>query len=391
MFNDYSLNMNIEFIDICYGLKNGLKQKGNFYLVDNTIPTDDKFITFLKSSLKSFGYQVDNVLGKGNYGVVFAAKSEHYGNVAIKIAANKDGAFYDMENKQECCYYPTHVCQKCSKTVNKLLPFEVANAVLTNDADGVVKNKAFGIISSHTKLLFYIIVMEKIENSMTLLSFTQNCFKKFNNEIRLKFIKNSQLRLNEINKNLIKNFNIFHNDLKSDNILVKVKDATKFKKCGSGREDLEYYLIDFGNAILNVNQKDQAGNSILLFDQFKYKKYFIIYRAPDVGCQLQYAKMPQLISWYLGIIAFEMCSNGLEHINLSADANVCYAIQNRNAQNSNSFDQIIRHNPKTRSLKLCNQNDMAQYLQTSLIYDPNVRPSSDNLMKLSLINKEYSG
>ena len=181
-YNDLALNLNIEFIDICYGLKHGLKPKGNFYLLETSMPTDDRFISFLKTSLKQFGFRVDNVLGKGNYGVVFAAKSEHYGNVAIKIAANKDGAFYDFDNKQECCYTPSNVCQQCSKPISQLVPFEVANSVLALDADGVVKNKAFGIITTHSKLLFYIIVMEKIENSMSLLSFTQQCFKKFNKD-----------------------------------------------------------------------------------------------------------------------------------------------------------------------------------------------------------------
>ncbi|RNA37077.1 hypothetical protein BpHYR1_005819 [Brachionus plicatilis] len=345
MFKEQNVNLNIEFIDICFGLQNGFKPKGNFYLIDNNIPTDERLIHFLKSNLKNFGFQIENVLGKGNYGVVFAAKSEQYGNVAIKIAANTDGVLYDFESKQECCYHPIGNCDRCSKPVHKLVPFEVANAIFTHDADGVVRSKAFGIISTNTRLLFYILVMEKIENSMTLLSFTQKCFKKFNKDIRKKYIKNALAKLNEINMNLINNQNIFHNDLKSDNILVKVKDASRFKKCGSGRQDLEFYLIDFGNAILNVDKKDHAGNFYMSVDQ-----------APDVSCQQNYVNMAKMLSWYLGVIGFEMCSNGIEKANVGADANVCHSINSGMAQNSNSFDHFINKNYNQKSLKLCYEN-----------------------------------
>lgn len=387
IFKDQNLNLKIEFIDICFGIKSGFKINGNFYLVDNAIQTDDKFIKFLKLNLKNFGFHVENVLGKGNYGIVFAAKSEYYGNVAIKIAANTDGVFYDYETKQECCHHPIGHCNKCFKSVNKLLPFEVANAILTHDADGVVKSKAFGIISTNSRLLFYIIVMEKIENSMTLLSFTQKCFKKFNHDIRKKYIKNAQTRLNEINKNLIKNQKIFHNDLKSDNILVKVKDASRFKKCGTGRQDLEYFLIDFGNAILDVSKTDDLSNPYMSTDQFRFKKYFVFYRAPDITCQLNYVSMPKILSWYLGIIGFEMCSNGIEKINLAADENICNSVNSGMAKSLNSFDYFIHRNKYAKSLKLCYESEIKEYLKSALIFDPQIRPSSDTLMDYSLIKK----
>lgn len=380
-FKDQNLNFNIEFIDICHGIKHGFKLNGNFYLVDNTFQTDERLINFLKINLKQFGFHVENVLGKGNYGVVLSAKSDNYENVAIKIAANTDGVFYDFESKKECCHHPIGHCNKCTKPVSKLVPFEVANGILTHDVDGVVKSKAFGIISTNSRLLFYILVMEKIDNSMTLLSFTQKCFKKFNKNIRKKYIKHAQIRLNEINKNLIKNQNIFHNDLKSDNILVKIKDASRFKKCGSGRQDLEYYLIDFGNAIIDVNKRDEAGNSFMTADQFNFKKYFILYRAPDISCRMNYVSMPKILSWYLGIIGFEMCSNGIEKISLGPDENICNTINSGFSKDFNSFNYLIQRNPNLKSLKLCYENDMKSYLQSALIFDPKVRPSSDSLMK----------
>ena len=384
-FKDQNLNLNLEFIDICHGIKHGFKINGNFYLVDNSIQTDERLINFLKTNLKHFGFHVENVLGKGNYGIVLSAKSDNYENVAIKIAANTDGVFYDFENKQECCHHPIGYCNKCTKSVSKLIPFEVANGILTHDIDGVVKSKAFGIISTNSRLLFYILVMERIDNSMTLLSFTQKCFKKFNKYVRKRYIKQTQIRLNEINKNLIKNQNIFHNDLKSDNILVKVKDASRFKKCGSGRQNLEYYLIDFGNAIIDVNKKDEIGNSYMIADQFKFKKYFIFYRAPDISCHLNYVSMPKILSWYLGIIGFEMCSNGIQKISLGADENICNTVNSGLSKDFNSFNYFIQRNPNLKSLKLCYENDIKSYLQSALTFDPRVRPSSDSLMKHHLL------
>lgn len=390
LYPDNNIQYNIEFIDICHSIKSDLKSSRQFYELENRMTVDERFIAYLKVNLKQFGFTVENVLGKGNYGVVFAAKSQVYGNVAIKIAANKDGAFYDTNTKQECCYYPSNNCPRCSKPIFKLLPFEVANSLLTIDAEGVVKSKAFGIISSYNKLVFYIIVMEKIENSMTLLSFAQKCFKQFNKNTRANYIREAVLKLNEINKNLIKNFHIFHNDLKSDNILISLKkDNSQTKnKCGNGQSELLLYLIDFGNAIVNVNQKDSKGNSLLLYDQIKYKKYFIYYRAPDVSCQMPNAKLPQVLSWYLGVVALEMCGNGVEGVMLAPDNQICYPIRmNMNLpSNANSYDQVIVHDKKTKHQGMCHEPLMANFLQQSLNFNPNTRLSSDSLMKNKFIS-----
>lgn len=157
--------------------------------------------------------------------------------------------------------------------------------------------------------------------------------------------------------------------------------------CGNGKAQLDVYLIDFGNAILNMNRKNQNGESLLVQDQFKFKKYYLLYRVPEITCQLEAAKMPQMLAWYLGIIAFEMCSNGVENIPVGPSANVCQLIKMKRTQSGNSFDSIIKQRPGAQnSFKVCFEKNMASYLKAALKFDPNLRVSSDSLVKMKLTN-----
>lgn len=231
--------------------------------------------------------------------------------------------------------------------------------------------------------------MEYLENSMTLLSFVQKCFRRFSYKMRLDYISDTERKLNEINKNLIKNYKIFHNDLKSDNILVRIKSSNNgAENCGDGSSKLDVYLIDFGNSILNVNRQNNEGSPILVKNQFKYKKYFLVYRAPEITCQLEYVSMSQILAWYLGVVAFEMCTNGgaENSIPIGPGPNVCHMISFKQAQNMNSFDSFIKPKPGIQNaFKLCFNKYLANHLRKALVFDPNNRLSSDNLIKLKLI------
>lgn len=209
-FRDSPAKIQFELIDFCYGLINGFKLKSQYNQIDQQIKINDDFINVFKESFAKFDIKIEKVLGKGNYGSVFLAKSKHYGKLAIKIATNQDSAFYDTVSKQECCFGHTNSpCNPCKRRLNELIPFEAATSMLMIDANGVSKSKAFGVVSANNKLLFYVILMEYLDNSMTLLAYVKKCFKKFSYKMRLNYIMETQKKLNEINKNLIRNYKVF--------------------------------------------------------------------------------------------------------------------------------------------------------------------------------------
>lgn len=210
-FRDSNTLVQIELIDMCHGHTTGFRLASQYDYLDQQVQVTDDFIEFFRASFPKFGIQVDKVLGKGNYGSVFLARSRHYGKVAIKIATNQDAAFYDPVSRRDCCFGSAQSAScnnPCQRRLSQLIPFEAATGMLTMDASGVVKTKAYGVITAYGRLLFYVVVMEYIENSMTLLSFVQKCFRRFGQRARLDYIVEAQRKLNEINKNLIRNFNV---------------------------------------------------------------------------------------------------------------------------------------------------------------------------------------
>ena len=158
----------IELIDICYAATNqSFISRSTYSDTDTSYKMDEYTISYLKTVLAKFEIKVGKVLGKGNYGLVFAADSKIYGKVAIKVASSTDGVFFDMKRKYECYAPRSHSANKCPISLDKTVPFEVAGAIITRNIEGVVKSKAYGIITSNHKIVFYIIIMENIQNSMT--------------------------------------------------------------------------------------------------------------------------------------------------------------------------------------------------------------------------------
>ena len=162
------ITFDIEFIDICYMSTNkSFIAKSIYTDIDTSYTMDQYTITYLKNVLTKFDINVGKVLGKGNYGLVFAADSKMYGKVAIKVASNTDGVFFDMRRKHECYAPRAHGGIKCQASLDKTIPFEIAGAVITRNIEGVVKSKAYGIITLNRRIVFYFIIMENIQNSMT--------------------------------------------------------------------------------------------------------------------------------------------------------------------------------------------------------------------------------
>lgn len=172
--------------------------------------------------------------------------------------------------------------------------------------------------------------------------------------------------------------------MKSDNILIRLKQTGESNQCGSGKNPIDVYLIDFGNAILNMNRRNSRGEAILHQSQFRVKKYFMLYRAPEITCQFEQAPMPQMLTWYLGVIAFEMCTNGAQ-IHLAPTVNVCHSLRSREYGSRNSLEMIVkpRHSVQA-SLKFCYEPKMAGYLRKALVFNPTMRISSDNLVRIKL-------
>lgn len=142
-FSDSQATVQIELIDICHGLTNGLKISTSYEHIDSNVQVRDDWINFFKASFVKFDIHIDKVLGKGNYGSVFLAKSNYYGKIAVKVATNQDAAFWDPVSKQECCFqsHPHVPCNPCQRRLNELIPFEAATSILTLDAPGVVRSK----------------------------------------------------------------------------------------------------------------------------------------------------------------------------------------------------------------------------------------------------------
>lgn len=393
--------ISVELVDNCYAVKSRFKLRSRFSRMDRSTSINGQVVSSLKQALGSMGFQVQKVLGQGNYGRVFAAKSSVYGNVAIKVATTQDGSFYDMHSKSECSF----LRQTCRKPLSQLLPFEVACGVVAMHSPGIIKSKAFGIISSRDHILFYVIVMENIENSMTLLAFTKKCMNRFKKSAKLFYIKQVQKKLSEVNIHLAKKFGLFHNDLKSDNILVRVSapkssssssSSGAKNQCGKGSSPLELYLIDFGNAILDIRQSDSTGNKVMSAQQYQLKPYFIVYKAPELHLQLPHIQLSKLISWYMGVIAFEMCSGGLERVMLAPNANtVSQLVQGQASSSSaNAYDLAIK--PQARSqpaVRFCmSQPQLAAYLKAALKYDAKTRLPSYELVKQPFMaSKRRSG
>ena len=159
---------NVELIDICHVSTNqSFRMRSVYQDTDVSFEMNNGIIEYLKHTLTKFDIQVGKVLGKGNYGLVFAAVSKTYGKVAIKVAASTDGVFFDMNRKFECYAPSARSGSRCPHSLDKTVPFEVAGAILTKNVEGVVKSKAYGIITLNHRIVYYIIVMENIENSMT--------------------------------------------------------------------------------------------------------------------------------------------------------------------------------------------------------------------------------
>lgn len=201
------------------------------------------------------------------------------------------------------------------------------------------------------------------------------------------YIREILTKLNTINTNLVQKVQIFHNDLKSDNILLRIKtNPDDNNKCGSKKSEIELYMIDFGNSILSVQNKDK-----LLLREFSVKPYYQIYKAPELTCITQFdtdVKLPKLITWYLGVIGFELCSGGLEHKMLSINPRACGMIRNPTTSeqiNANAFDVFIktyRNEIYQNSRGLCFTPAMSNYLQNALRFNEKHRRSSDSLKLL---------
>lgn len=216
-FRDTSTVVQIELVDMCFAHITGFRLASHYEQLDTRVQMSPEFVEFFRSSLAKFDVQVEKVLGKGNYGSVFLARSKHYGRVALKIATNQDAAFYDPLTRTDCCFggggassQQNSACRPCRRRLSELVPFEVATGMLTMDASsGVVKSKAYGVVSAYGRLLFYVLVMEYIENSTTLLAFVHKCFRRFAHRSRLDYIAHVQAQLNDINKTLLRQFNVF--------------------------------------------------------------------------------------------------------------------------------------------------------------------------------------
>jgi serine/threonine protein kinase len=222
------------------------------------------------------------------------------------------------------------------------------------------------------------------------LSFAKDCLKQFPSSLKLSYIQEILAKLNIINKNLVEKLQIFHNDLKSDNILMRIKtQPNDNNKCGSKKSEIELYMIDFGNSILNVQNKDT-----LALKKFTVKKYYQIYKAPDLSCARQDTdvKFSKLIAWYLGVIGFELCSGGVEHKMLTASPQSCNIIkypQTTQQANANAFDIHIRNYRNEiyqGSRDLCFKPAMATYLQNALRFSDRSRLTGDGLTNKSLLN-----
>ena len=204
------------------------------------------------------------------------------------------------------------------------------------------------------------------------------------------YIREILTKLNTINTNLVQKVQIFHNDLKSDNILLRIKtNPDDNNKCGSKKSEIELYMIDFGNSILSVQNKDK-----LLLREFSVKPYYQIYKAPDLSCARQDTdvKFSKLIAWYLGVIGFELCSGGVEHKMLTASPQSCSIIkypQTAQQANANAFDIHIknyRNEIYQGSRDLCFKPAMANYLQNALRFSDRSRLTGDILTNKSLLN-----
>lgn len=385
--NDHSFGtLNAELVENCYAIKAPLRLRSQYNYIDRSLRLTEPVIGTIKSMLGKLGFRVERVLGQGNYGRVFSATSALFGgeSVAVKVATPQDGLFYDMRAKRECSHVDA-TQTSCSRPLTQLLPFEVASSLMTMRSRGVVNSRAFGLISSaRGQLLFYVIVMRNVKNSSTLLSFVRKCFRRLSRSARLHYMRQVQVKLNEINMALVNQLGIFHNDLKSDNILVRL--ANESTSCGaSGRSgELELYLIDFGNAIMNIEKRDASGSRMLSMDQYRTKPYYVIYKAPELKMGSTSIRLSQMLAWYMGVIAFEMCSNGLDRVNLSPSNEIIYQMPNHN-----SFDQIIYKSfYGQQQTQLCFESkDLVDYLRRSLTYDPNRRARSSELVRMPFITK----
>ena len=209
----------------------------------------------------------------------------------------------------------------------------------------------------------------------------------------MSYIREIITKLNIINKNLIEKVQIFHNDLKSDNILIKLKtDKDDTSKCGTKRSPVDLYMIDFGNSIYNVQNKE-----LLSYKEFMVKKYYQVYKSPDMTCfspQDGYIKLSKVLAWYLGCIAFELCSGGAEHKLLAPQPHLCGAIrqptthEQANANAYNAYIAQYRGEIYQSSNDMCFQPAMANFLQNALRFNERSRPTSDNLVS-KLTAKAY--
>lgn len=382
--SNYAPHMSIELMDVCFYMSNGYKMRNRFVELDQTTQTDDRFDQVFQQAMRQMNIKIERALGKGNYGRVFAAKSSVYGNVAVKLAVNKDGMFYDMRTRTECCYFASANCPRCQRPIYEMVPFEIAASLFALNANGVVQSKAFGVIGAYNKQMYYVIVMERVDNSMPLNTFAKTCLNKFAPHDIFYFMHHIQVELNRINKNLIMRNRIFHNDLKADNILIKYNS----KNCGNTAEKkFKVYMIDFGNAIVNIRANQRAAKDALLYaNQYSYKRYFLYYRAPELCCDFAHLRLSSLLTWYLGVIAFELCSFGAENVQISPSTaqtsqQMCYFLKSNmnRPSNENSFDLIIQRS--AHMYPFCSQPSIQRYLRLALVYSPSSRVSSDHLVK----------
>jgi serine/threonine protein kinase len=269
----------------------------------------------IKRELERHNCIVEKVLGKGMFGIVYKGK---YGNktVAIKIAApitQQSDRVFNFEEDKSCCIRNCKPLCTHSESVH-IGSIESAALMMASAVPDVIKIRAVGIVVSreNKSLLYFLTIMNFVEKSRTVKSFVQKCFK-YNQTVLHQaypsvndFIKEIIQKLHNTSTALL-HLGVYHNDLKYDNIIMNVEENNNvvetrnlcfnLKQPFHKKFKINFYLIDFGNAIIEKKKPFKISDINMM-------PYYRVYLPPE----LFDAKITQTLAWYLGVIMFEICS-----------------------------------------------------------------------------------
>ena len=302
MFKRWSIDSSLTPLSKTYSLKTE-KLKTD---IINTLRNKYKFSIDLN----------EKELGKGNYGIVFKGINLNgKRKVVIKITTATETKRYFNVIKNSTCFYSSPFKPPCND-LRQVIPYEVAALIRSKNIDGVIEVYGIGRVIINGSLAFHIIIMQFVEGSMTGEKFS-NCIRRqkiaqsLNEQHVYDYFKSMLQQLYEVNKKLY-DAQVYHNDIKSDNIILTYNSSFKHNNrrvsdsCDTigVNGKIKVYLIDFGNAVMKSNSRHD-----FLFLPTAGADVFNLNRAPEFFNLKNYGvRVKKLLVWYHGTFLFELLS-----------------------------------------------------------------------------------